>query len=126
MRQRFAVMWAAWLEIVVGVAFITFPALPCAPLFAARPEGIAMPLARWVGVGLLTLGIACLPPRVGGPHRSAVVGLFSFNAGVSTLFAWVGITTLLHGVLLWPVVILHAVIAAVLLRQLLAKDMLAR
>ena len=29
MRQRFAVMWAAWLEIVVGVAFITFPALPC-------------------------------------------------------------------------------------------------
>ena len=124
MRQKFVVVAAAWLEIVVGVAFITFPALPCALLFAARLEGIAMPLARWVGVGLLTLGIACLPMRVEGPQRGAVVGLFSFNVGVSILFAWVGITTLLHGVLLWPVVILHAAIAAVLLPQLLAKDTL--
>jgi hypothetical protein len=48
-----------------------------------------------------------------------VLGLFVFNLGVATLFAWVGVATPLHGVLLWPVVGLHAVIAAALLPQLL-------
>ena len=70
MMKRYIVMASAWLEIVVGLIFITVPDLPCALVFGAKPEGIGIPLARWVGVGLLALGIACLPPRAAQSRRS--------------------------------------------------------
>ena len=76
-------------------------------------------LARFAGVGLFALGIACLPSTATGSHRSAVSGLIVFNVGVASLFTWVGVATTLRGALLWPVVVLHAAIAAALLPQLL-------
>lgn len=41
-------------------SFVAVLDLPCRLLFAATPEGVAIPLARFVGVALLGLGIACL------------------------------------------------------------------
>ena len=119
MVQRYIVKAAAYLEIVVGAIFITVPTIPCALLFGANPDNIGTPLARWVGVSLFALGIACLPRKATEPLRSTVLGLFVFNAGVAILFAWVGAVATVHGFLLWPAVILHAVIAVALLPQLL-------
>ena len=118
MVQRYIVKTAACLEIVVGAIFITVPNIPCALLFGANPENIGTPLARWVGISLFALGIACLPSKAGESHRKAVLGLFMFNAGVAILFAWVGAVATVHGFLLWPAVILHAGIALALLPQL--------
>jgi hypothetical protein len=121
MPQRFVFMAAAWLEIVVGAVVLTLVAIPCLLLFVPKPEGIGMPIARFAGFALVALGIACLPSTATGPRHSAVLGLFSFNAGVATLFAWVAVDATLHGSLLWPVAVLHAVFAAALLAQLLTK-----
>jgi len=115
------VMAADWLEIVVGTTILMVPDVACMLLFAAKAEGVAMPLARFAGVALFALGIACLPSTAVGPRRSAGLGLFAFNAGVTVLLAWVGVATTLRGFLLWPAVILHAGIAAALLPQLLAR-----
>jgi hypothetical protein len=117
MLQRFVVMAAAWLEIIVGASLVVVPDVLCMLLFATKPEGIGVPLARFAGFGLLALGIACLPSTA--TSRRGVVGLFVFNVGVTILFAWVGIVTTVHGFLLWPVVILHAVIATSFVPQLL-------
>ncbi len=119
MEQRYVVMAAAWLEIVVGAICLIAFDVPCRLLFGARAEGIAMPLARFAGVALVALGIACLPSAV-ETRRGAVHGLFAFNLGVAVLLVWVGVATTLHGMLLWPAVILHAVIAGALLPQLLS------
>ena len=121
MTQRHVLKAASCLEIVVGVIFITVPNIPCALLFGANPDHIGTPLARWVGVSLFALGIACLPSKAGESHRTAVLGLFLFNAGVTILFAYVGVASALHGFLLWPAVILHGIIAGALLPRLLAK-----
>ena len=59
MLQRSTVIAAAWLEIVVGAIFMALPNIPCVLLFAERPEGVAILLARFAGLGLLGLGIAC-------------------------------------------------------------------
>ena len=126
MRQRFVVGAAAWLEIIVGALFITVPDVLCLFLFGAKPEAIGMPLGRFAGIALVALGIACLPSRDAGSRRNVVMDLFAFNAGVAILFAWVGVATALHGFLLWPVVILHAIIAAALLPQVLAKGSVAK
>jgi hypothetical protein len=108
---------AAWLEVVVGLCFIGIPNVPCRLLFAATPEGIAMPLARFAGVALLGLGIASLPSKLAGSRRGAVLGLLAFNVGATIFCTWVAVATLFRGFLLWPVIILHAVIACALLAQ---------
>jgi len=118
MAQRYVVKAAAWLEIVVGVIFVVAPDIPCILLFDAKPENIGRPLSRWVGVSLFALGFASLPSKTGESHRSAVLGLFLFNAGLTILLAWVGAVASVHGFMLWPVVILHAAIAVALLPQL--------
>jgi len=118
MLQRYVVMAAAWLEIIVGVLFIAVPDLPCVLLFAAKPEGIGVPVARFAGFGLLALGIACLPSTA-TVSRRAVVGLCVFNVGATILFVSVAVATTFHGFLLWPGGILHAAIAAALAPHLL-------
>ena len=115
MLQKYLIMTAAWSEIVGGVAFLTAPNVVCRLLFAATPEGIGLPIGRLAGVALVALGIACLPLRLAGPHLSAVLGLLAYNIGVAVLLGRLGLTTTLRGALLWPLVILHAVIAAALL-----------
>jgi hypothetical protein len=118
MLQRYVVAAAAWLEIIVGAVLIAVPDLLCVLLFATKAEGITVPVARFAGVGLLALGISSLPSTDTASHRG-VVGLCVFNVGVTILLASVAIATTFHGVLLWPVVILHAAIATALVSQLL-------
>jgi len=115
MRQRFVVGAAAWLEMIVGALFLTVPDVPCLLLFGAQPEAIGMPLGRFLGIALVALGFVCLPSRDTGSPRNVVRGLFAFNAGVAILFACVAVASALHGLLLWPVVILHTIIAGALL-----------
>jgi hypothetical protein len=119
MRQKLVIGAAAWLEIIVGALFLTVPDLVCLLLFGAKPEAVGMSLGRFAGIGLIGLGVACLPSSEAGSRRGAVQGLLAFNIGVAILFADLGVATALHGVLLWPAVVLHAVIAAALLPYVL-------
>ena len=79
MPPRVVVMVAAWLEIVVGALFITALDTMCRLLFAAGPEGAAMPLGRLVRVALFSLGVASLPSSSLESSRSVVMGLFAYN-----------------------------------------------
>src|SRR5215469_17685615 len=66
MHDKLIVTAAAWLEIVVGALFLIVPDVLCLLLFGAKPEAIGMLLGRFAGIGLLALGIACLPSRDSG------------------------------------------------------------
>jgi hypothetical protein len=50
MTARVVVIAAAWLEIVVGILFITSPNMVCRLLFAAGPEGLGVPLGHFVAL----------------------------------------------------------------------------
>lgn len=112
--HRTAVMLAAWLEIIVGTSFLLAPNAQSQFLFGATPEGIGVPFARFAGIGLIGLGIACMPSNLAGTRQGGVRGLLVFNIGATIFFAWIGAATTFRGVMLWPVVILHAVITVVL------------
>jgi hypothetical protein len=117
--QSYVLKTAAWLEIVAGAILVIVPDIACRWLFSTTLDSSTWPLARWVGVALLALGIGCLPSKTTELHRHAVLALFVYNAGVAVLFAWVGTTTVTHGPLLWPAGILHFLISLALLLQLL-------
>ena len=112
MAQKYLVKAAAWLEIAVGAVLIVAPSSASLLLFAAALEGPGVPVARFAGIGLLALGSACLSANAAGSTRSAIWGLYIFNAAATILFAGVGLGPAPHGVLLWPAAILHGVIAA--------------
>ena len=113
--QSYVVKAAAWLEILAGAIFVILPDIACNLLFRATPDSLAWPLARWVGITLLALGIACLPSKTTELHGRAVPALFLFNAGVAVLFLRVGTPAVIHGPLLWPAAILHSFISLALL-----------
>ena len=63
------------------------------------------------GIALIALGIACWP---GTPR----VGMVTYGAAVTLYLAYLGFAGDSTGVLLWPAVILHAILTALLTRTL--------
>jgi hypothetical protein len=96
-------------ELVLGAALLIVPSLVWQLLLGAGLTGIAVPVARVAGIALIGLGIACWP----GPPR---VGLLTY-LGLSALYlAWIGLAQGTVGILLWPAVMLHLILAALLAR----------
>jgi hypothetical protein len=117
MFQKYVARIAACLEIIVGVTLILIPGFACQLLFAAPLMGDGVPITRFAGIGLLSLGIAYWSTRTASASHGAILGLLVFNVATAMLFAWVGTTTSLHGILLWPAVLLHAGIGGDLIWQ---------
>ena len=111
--HRTAIKLAAWVEILVGISFLSVPDVQSQLIFGTTPEGIGGIWARFAGIALIGLGIACLPSNPAGT-RQGVRALLGFNIGATIFFAWVAVATAFQGVILWPVVILHAVISIAL------------
>ena len=114
MWRRTTLMIAAWVEILVGVSFVLATNGQSQFVFATTLDGAGAGFARLAGIGLIALGIACLPSDIAETNRRAVRTLLVFNIAATILFAWIGVATTLRGVMLWPVTILHAVLALAL------------
>jgi hypothetical protein len=76
-----------------------------------RLTGVAIPIARVTGIALIALGIACWP----GPP---LAGMLAYNVLVTLYLAYLGFAGL-AGVLLWPAVALHAILTALLTRDMI-------
>ena len=120
--HRTALMVAAWFEIIVGASFILATNAQSQLVFGVTPDALGALLLRFAGIALISLGIACLPSRLAGMQQSAVRALFIFNVAVTIFFAWVGVVTSFRGVMLCPVVMMHAVIAIALAASLRHQD----
>ena len=114
MWRRTTLMIAAWVEIMVGVSFVLAVNGQSQFVFGTTLDGAGAGFARLAGIGLIALGIACLPSDHVETNRRAVRTLLVFNIAATILFAWIGVATTFRGVMLWPVVILHALLAIAL------------
>jgi hypothetical protein len=117
MFQPYIARLAACLEIVVGITLILVPGFACQLLFAAPLTGDGVPITRFAGIGLLSLGIAYWSTRTTSAPRGSILGLLVFNVATAILLSWVGMTASFHGILLWPAALLHGGIAAGLIWQ---------
>ena len=66
-------------------------------------------MARVAGIALIALGIACWP---GTPR----VGMLTLRAVVTLYLAYLGFAGGFDGILLWPAVVLHVILTALLIR----------
>jgi hypothetical protein len=102
---------AAVSEAATGMALLIVPSLVGLLLLGEELTGIAIPVARVAGIALIALGIACWP---GTP----LVGMLTYSAAVTLYLAYVGFAGRLTGILLWPAVVLHVILTALLIRAL--------
>ena len=104
-----ALVLAAVGEAATGVALLIVPSLVGRLLFGEELSGVAIPVARVTGIALIGLSIACWP----GPPR---VGMLTYSAVVTLYLAYLGFAGGLTGILLWPAVVLHIILTALLTR----------
>ena len=105
--------FAAVGEAATGVALLLVPSLVGQLLLGEGLTGIAVIVARVAGIALIGLGVACWP----GPP---LLGMLIYSAAVTLLLAYLGFAGGVIGMLLWPAVVLHAILTALLIRKLMS------
>jgi hypothetical protein len=108
--------FSAVVETVTGLALIVAPALVITLLLGASEFGQLLPVARCFGVALLALALACWPNGLSaaGKGSPALHGMLAYNFLIALFLAYLGAVERVGGVLLWPAVALHAVVALML------------
>jgi hypothetical protein len=107
--MRRVLVLAAVAEAATGVALLIAPSLVGQLLFGAELTGVAVTVARVAGIALIGLGVACWP----GPPR---IGMVTYGAVVTLYLGYVGLAGGPAGILLWPAVVVHVVLTALLTR----------
>jgi hypothetical protein len=106
-----ALVVAAVGEAVTGVALLIVPSLVGRLLLGEELSGVAAPVARVAGIALIGLAVACWP----GPP---LLGMLAYSAAVALYLAYLGIAGGLNGILLWPAVVMHVILTALLAKTL--------
>lgn len=106
---------AAAIEVATGLVLISFPSAFTRLVLGAELDPPGQALGRFAGLALLALALACWPGAVAGSGTAAALrALLAFNVLVASYLLYLAIGGELVGVLLWPAVVLHAVVAIVL------------
>ena len=95
-------------EAVTGLALLIVPSLVVRLLFGVELTGVSIPIARVTGIALIGLGIACWP------GCTPLCGMLAYGALVTLYLGYLGIRGESVGILLWPAVVLHAVLTLLL------------
>lgn len=100
-------------EATTGLALLFIPSFVGRLLFGEPLTGTGVLSGRVAGIALIALGVACWP----GPP---IAGMLIYSAGATLYLAYVGFAGGLTGILLWPAVVLHLVLTALLARSITA------
>jgi hypothetical protein len=100
-------IFAALGEAATGLALLIVPSLVGQLLLGEELSGVAIPVARVAGIALIALGIACWP----GPPR---IGMLTYSTLATLYLGYLGFAGGSSGILLWPAVVLHVILTALL------------
>ena len=100
--------FAAIAEGATGIGLIIAPSLVGRLLLGAELTGVAIPVARVMGIALMALGVACLP------GSTALSGMLTYGALATLYLLYLGVFGEWVGPLLWPAVLLHAILTFLL------------
>ena len=97
-------------EGLTGLALLILPNLVARLLLGMELTGAGIPAARMAGIALIGLSVACLPGL-------ALAGMLTYSALVTLYLGYLGLAEEFSSVLLWPAVLLHAVLTVLLTRS---------
>ena len=101
--------FAAVFEAATGLALLIVPLLVGRLLLGAELTD-AIPVARVAGIALIALGVCCWP------GSTALCGMLTYGVLATLYLACLGVNGQWVGPLLWPAVVLHAILTILLAR----------
>ena len=102
---------AAIAEAVTGLVLLVYPSIVVSLLFGADIADIGDVTSRFAGLALIALGVAC------GPFESAsraLYGMLTYTSLATLGLLYLALCGKWNGPLLWPAVVLHAVLTLLL------------
>lgn len=100
---------AAVAEAAMGLALLVYPPIIVKLLLGLDDlAGAGLVIARVTGIALIGLGVSCWP------GSTVLLGMLTYSAVLTLYLAGLGFGGAYVGVLLWPAVVLHAVLTALL------------
>jgi hypothetical protein len=115
MVARTLLIVTALVETPIGLMLVVSPPLVAGLLLGVSLDApAALIVGRIAGAALLSLGGACWLARDDGPSRArrgVVAAMLLYNSAAGAVLANAGAGVRLVGVLMWPAVALHAVLA---------------
>ena len=103
----------AGLEIITGVALIATPNVVSHLLLGVGLSGGGIAVGRVAGLGLLSLGVACWPSATDASVQTTRA-LLTYNLLTTLYLGYLRIGGGFDGYLLWPAIVLHAVLTVLL------------
>lgn len=97
-------------EVATGAIVLAYPPIAARALFAADISGAGVTLSRIAGVALIGLGVACWPRD---NALQASYGMLAYSTLVMLCLAVAGAGGTV-GFLLWPAVVVHAILSVAL------------
>jgi hypothetical protein len=113
-RNLFLVVIAA-VEASTGLGLLLLPSVPFALLLGLESNTVdAIVVGRIAGAALLAIGVASWMARKDELNPSLfglLIGILVYNTAVSILLLYAGAVLKMAGVMLWPTVVFHAILA---------------
>ena len=104
-------MLAALAEAGTGVILLAYPPIVVRLLFDAEIAGAGASMSRLAGMALIGLGVACWP---GTDTRWAFHGMVTYSLLAMLYLIYIGVRAEGVGLLLWPGVVVHAILIVLL------------
>ena len=106
-------------EAGTGVILLACPPIVVRLLFAAEISGDGVIMSRLAGIALIGLGAACWP---GNSAVQQLYGMLTYSTLAMLYLMYIGVRGEAVGLLLWPAVVVHAVLIALLIGAWLKKE----
>ena len=104
-------MLAALAEAGTGVILLVYPSIIVRLLFDAEIVGAGVNMSRLAGIALIGLGVACWPAT---DNRRAFYGMVTYSVLAMLFLIYIGVRGEGVGLLLWPAVVVHAILIVLL------------
>ena len=102
---------AALAEAGTGVLLLAYPPIVVRLLFGVEIAGAGIIMSRVAGIALIGLGVACWP---GNSAFQPPYGMLTYSTLAMLYLIRIGIRGAPVGLLLWPMVVVHAIIVVLL------------
>ena len=104
-------MLAALAEAGTGLILFAYPPIVVRLLFGTEIAGAGVNMSRLAGIALIGLGAACWP---GTDTRRAFLGMVTYSVLAMFFLMYIGVHGEGVGLLLWPAVVVHAILIVLL------------
>lgn len=112
--MKTVLLLAALAEGATGAALLVLPSIVLRMLFGVEVAAAGEVTGRIAGIALIGLGVACWPDD---STRWALRGMLTYSMLATLFLIYVGVRGASVGVLLWPAVVVHAMLIALLTRS---------